>query len=149
MSFFDPLTNADFSSEGMTLEYCGQLCSGPGTFIYMGVSGTQCHCFANLLLAKQLSNGACNLKCPGDEAEICGGKGVLSVYTLENDVFKKSWPDCPSAYMQNLISPKNDGPSQILDPNGTPRECLFENVVEQSKPCPKGWIGKADENQCY
>ena len=28
-------------------------------------------------------------------------------------------------------------------------DCEFENVYDQSKKCPKGWIGKADKGSCY
>ena len=41
-----------------------------------------CFCFSQLH-SPLLSNRQCNVPCPGDNAQLCGGKGAISVYNLK------------------------------------------------------------------
>ena len=66
------------------------MCQGDTTssvFSFMGIEGSKCYCFNGISGAMLLSNRACNSQCPGDSAELCGGKGSLSIYQLVNDSF--------------------------------------------------------------
>ena len=70
--------------------------------------------------------------------------------------YKKTYTSCLYAYMKaGYISPKDSNPVKILESEtsgstmGTTIDCEFENLFEQTAKCPKGWAGKADDNQCY
>ena len=70
----------------------------------------------------------------------------------ENKIeYEQSFPNCLNAYMKaGFISPKDSNPVKILKPSKTSTlDCEFENLFEQTAKCPKGWAGKADDNQCY
>ena len=70
--------------------------------------------------------------------------------------YQQTYSSCLNAYMNaGSISPKNSNPVKILQTEtsesttGTTTDCEFENLFEQTAKCPKGWAGKADDNQCY
>ncbi len=87
-TFLPSGTNPSYDNELMTLEYCGQMCSDDsGTHAAFGVMQTSCYCLADVHGAMQLSNRACDFKCPGDEAQMCGGKGSLIIHMLKNESF--------------------------------------------------------------
>ena len=71
----------------MTLEYCGQICTGVEDSAFMGVSIDKCYCLDDISTAVTMSNKACGIRCPGDSAERCGGKGTLSIFGLKNETF--------------------------------------------------------------
>ena len=81
------ISPANYESESMSLDYCGQMCDGVDETIFMGVQETKCYCIDDLAGSLLLSNRACNTKCPGDSAELCGGKGALTIQQLKNDSF--------------------------------------------------------------
>ena len=76
-----------YEIESMSLDYCGQMCKGAHDSIFMGVQGTNCYCMNDITGSILLSNRACNTRCPGDAAELCGGKGSLSLHQLKNESF--------------------------------------------------------------
>ena len=43
----------------------------------------KCYCLADLHSAP-LSNRMCNFACPGNPSQLCGGRGVMSVFNLKN-----------------------------------------------------------------
>lgn len=77
----------DYNSEAMTIEYCGQMCQASGlSNKYMGLEKNHCFCLESLAPASYLlSNQHCHVKCPGDPAELCGGKGAVSLHQLNNE----------------------------------------------------------------
>ena len=81
------ISPANYESESMSLDYCGQMCDGVDETIFMGVQETKCYCINDLSGSLLLSNRACSTKCPGDSAELCGGKGTLTIQQLKNDSF--------------------------------------------------------------
>ena len=76
-----------YKIESMSIDYCGQMCKGAHDSIFMGVQGTNCYCMNEITGSLLLSNRACNTRCPGDAAELCGGKGSLSLHQLKNESF--------------------------------------------------------------
>ena len=76
-----------YKIESMSIDYCGQMCKGAHDSIFMGVQGTNCYCMNDITGSLLLSNRACNTRCPGDAAELCGGKGSLSLHQLKNESF--------------------------------------------------------------
>ena len=69
----------------MTIEMCAHQCETLEETDFMGIEVTKCFCFANLTGASPFTHSACNTKCPGDKAELCGGKGLMSVHKLVNE----------------------------------------------------------------
>ena len=64
--------------------------------------------------------------------------------------FAQTYSDCKDAYVKaGFISPKNSNPVKIPKSDDSTMDCEFENIYEQSKKCPKGWIGKAEDENCY
>ena len=52
---------------------------------FIGIEREKCFCLDDLFGGMLLSNRHCSSKCSGDAAELCGGKGALSIYKLHND----------------------------------------------------------------
>lgn len=74
----------------MTLAYCGQMCQqAPDSenIAFMGVEVTKCYCLQSIANAQLLNTKSCSTKCPGDSAQLCGGKGSLMIHQLKNDSF--------------------------------------------------------------
>ena len=72
-----------------TVEGCASYCFTNG-YSYMGVEfGIQCFCNnAGVINNAALStnpDAACNMGCPGNPAEICGGSGTLNIYHLASN----------------------------------------------------------------
>ena len=78
---------AMYEIEYMSLDYCGQMCQKVHDSNFMGVQDTKCYCIDYIYGSLLLSNRACSTKCPGDMAELCGGRGSLSIHQLKNDSF--------------------------------------------------------------
>ena len=67
--------------EGMTVDRCVKACSAGG----FGLAGLQygqvCTCGAQLLNgARLVDDKQCGIPCDGDESQVCGGEGRLTVY---------------------------------------------------------------------
>ena len=76
-----------YKIESMSIDYCGQMCKGAHDSLFMGVQSTNCYCMNEITGSLLLSNRACNTRCSGDAAELCGGKGALSLHQLKNESF--------------------------------------------------------------
>ncbi|KAI9669949.1 MAG: hypothetical protein M1831_006985 [Alyxoria varia] len=78
------LTGADNNKQGaQTVESCVAFCKGKG-FKYAGLEyKSECYCgnaVAKDRAPKEGVLGSCTQKCDGDEKQICGGSGALSLY---------------------------------------------------------------------
>lgn len=76
------LPNASGRSPRMTLEKCAAACE---TFAYFGVfNGVDCFCGEALRMdppsIPESSIAICNIPCPSDPSQKCGGSGSLSVW---------------------------------------------------------------------
>ena len=72
-----------------------QSCDSPSMltdYLYAGVQfGSHCFCGNSYGKYGQLPESRCNVTCPGDHSQICGGPGANSVYGLRrNSVYRKS-----------------------------------------------------------
>lgn len=79
--------NSTYTSLGsMTLELCSQICNGQKYF------GTQygSQCFCSNVLAVNTASTNCNMKCPGNLNQICGGSYALSLYKQPDTVIPSS-----------------------------------------------------------
>ena len=75
---------------GLSVDKCLAECEAKG-FIYGGVQGgTECFCGAKPSRAYQYNPNNCDVPCPGDNTETCGGGWGLELYQLVSDL-----PDCP------------------------------------------------------
>ena len=75
----------------------------------------------------------------------------FSKCAAENQLkYKQTYTNCLDAYTTSgFISPKSSNSVKIMLNDDSQADCEFENVYDQSKKCPKGWIGKANEGSCY
>ena len=74
------LTGAHFTDiESMTIQSCTAYCSKRGLGVAGIENGQGCYCGTKNLGVK-VPTSSCNLRCPGDAAQICGGASSLSVY---------------------------------------------------------------------
>ena len=64
--------------------------------------------------------------------------------------FEQTYSNCLDAYKTaGFISPKDHNPVKIITSGDSELSCDFGNLYEQSSKCPKGWTGKADDENCY
>ncbi|QIW99016.1 hypothetical protein AMS68_004534 [Peltaster fructicola] len=83
------LTSAMVTQNNMTWEVCAAFCDSQGGFQYYGLEyATQCYCGSTISSPGMLlnatstpSNSSCNVRCQGAETEICGGSGVMTIYS--------------------------------------------------------------------
>ena len=109
-----------YETETMSLDYCGQMCQGIYDSVFMGVQAKKCYCLNTISGSLLLSNRACKNKCPGDQAELCGGKGSLSIHQLKNDTFT----DVLSLVSGSFGGVKNE--VNVVLENGT--ECIENDI---------------------
>ncbi|THX42582.1 WSC-domain-containing protein [Aureobasidium pullulans] len=78
---------------GMTVEYCQTYCTKRG-YQYSGLeNGNQCYCDLAINPTAIIANQAnftkgCNIFCPGNRSEICGGAFYMSLYNNTDPAFK-------------------------------------------------------------
>ncbi|KAF7548063.1 hypothetical protein G7046_g8798 [Stylonectria norvegica] len=67
----------ELSSNDMTAELCGGSCAGSDAF---GLFSGDCYCGPSPANSTStlVSNDRCNLPCPGDDSESCGGNNLLA-----------------------------------------------------------------------
>ncbi|KAJ6452289.1 WSC domain-containing protein [Mycena sanguinolenta] len=69
----------------MTVESCISACQA-GNFSYAGLEySSECWC-GNTHPSAPADKGSCNMACPGNKTEICGGKYALNVFQTQPDV---------------------------------------------------------------
>jgi len=75
----------------LTIDKCLETCESRG-FTYGGVQGgLECFCGNSLSRAYQYNSNNCDVPCPGDRSETCGGGWGLDLYQLVSDI-----PECPA-----------------------------------------------------
>ncbi|TRY71799.1 hypothetical protein TCAL_10551, partial [Tigriopus californicus] len=77
---------ASMVSPHMTINFCVEFCMGQsvsGAAPLIGLQGQRCACLKTALGAK-FSTGMCDLRCPGNPSQVCGGRGTFSVFNLLN-----------------------------------------------------------------
>ncbi|KAL1876996.1 hypothetical protein Daus18300_002605 [Diaporthe australafricana] len=71
---------------GMTLDMCTSYCATNGKYKYAGVeNGNECFCGNKMTPGAKNANDldcsmTCDIPCPGNDKQICGGNGVITVY---------------------------------------------------------------------
>ncbi|GAD96236.1 WSC domain protein [Paecilomyces variotii No. 5] len=75
--------NTSENVSGGTVEACQSTCESQG-FTLAGIEfGTQCFCGTAIMNgAAEIDSSNCNIACPQDSSEICGGSNALSLYTI-------------------------------------------------------------------
>ncbi|KEQ91797.1 hypothetical protein AUEXF2481DRAFT_50439, partial [Aureobasidium subglaciale EXF-2481] len=70
--------------KNMTLENCAAFCNG---YKYFGVEySAECYCGSSFGPGSAIApDDSCSMLCSGNQQELCGGPGALSVYTLNAD----------------------------------------------------------------
>ena len=92
----------------MTVGFCSTVCLRVSKTVH-GVEGENCFCFDNMKNAPPLTNRHCRTKCPGDNSQICGGPGAISVTKTT---------DYSVVEVLALFGGKNDPTFEILYKNG-------------------------------
>jgi glucan endo-1,3-alpha-glucosidase len=116
---------------GLTVDKCLAECESKG-FIYGGVQGgTECFCGAKPSRAYQYNPNNCDVPCPGDNTETCGGGWGLELFQLVSDL-----PDCPvsaTATLGGVLLPT--GGSNGIITAGAPAKVttLFSSTVDASE----------------
>ncbi|KFZ02255.1 hypothetical protein V500_00331 [Pseudogymnoascus sp. VKM F-4518 (FW-2643)] len=75
--------SVSYNVAGNTVEKCQDTCAAAG-YKYAGVEyGTQCYC-DNAIMNNAVPAAAagCNMPCPGNGAELCGGSNVMNLYSV-------------------------------------------------------------------
>lgn len=83
------LTAASLVQNNMTWEVCAAFCASQGGYQYYGLEyATQCYCGNTISSPGTLlnatsnpPNSSCNVRCQGAQPEICGGSGVMTIYS--------------------------------------------------------------------
>jgi hypothetical protein len=78
------LTHQQPDSSTNTLESCVQTCAGLGYKVAGAEFGTQCFCDNYVYNGGALApnQADCNVRCPGNPAEFCGGPGRVTLYSI-------------------------------------------------------------------
>ena len=67
--------------EPITSSGCANFCNANGYKIAGTENSGQCFCGNELVSSTQQASSACNMACAGDQTQICGGSGTLSVFS--------------------------------------------------------------------
>jgi len=77
------LTGDSLANDNMTLQVCGDYCTGKGFSMFGVEYGRECYCgnsFSNGGSADLIS-GQCNMPCAGNSAQLCGGPNAINLYS--------------------------------------------------------------------
>lgn len=119
-----PPGHSFYESELMTIDYCGHMCQDADiTHAFMGIEQTKCYCLSSIADGQRLSNRACSTKCAGDPAQLCGGKGALSIHQLANETFTDVLGVAGKADKNG-----NDNPVHIIQEDGN--ECTSHGIPD-------------------
>ncbi|XP_069121597.1 uncharacterized protein [Argopecten irradians] len=123
--------------ENMDLTLCKQTCMGNVSMDGVAlVQRTACYCTELPIPTAATTSASCNVTCPGNSLQVCGGDDVVNAYSLEySDVAQ----NCSSLYKAGVW---RKGTYLI---GNTTQEC-GETMIDDTL-CPKGWFGK--HGACY
>ncbi|KAK6970192.1 macrophage mannose receptor 1, partial [Biomphalaria glabrata] len=128
------------SYNSMSLTVCRQICQVNATNHAL-ISAKDCICYDpvgvnfNLMTFFNTSTSAqCDLPCPGNELQKCGGTNNFRQYTIDQDVAES----CEDLY-NNFVHLPN---TYLI--NGSEQFCGIDDL---SSSCPLGFIAK--QNKCY
>ncbi|KAK1982065.1 WSC domain-containing protein [Colletotrichum cereale] len=82
-----PTFNLSLTDELMTIELCVRTCTS-GNRLYSGIFDTRCYCSDAVEAPSilQVSENQCNILCPGNRAERCGGRAGLAKRQIPDNV---------------------------------------------------------------
>ena len=78
-----PLTDVSSETDQMTIIRCLTICRSTGN-TFAGVQGKKCTCGDDISSGNKQGNSGCNVVCPGDASETCGGSATASIYRSES-----------------------------------------------------------------
>ncbi|KAI9684287.1 MAG: hypothetical protein M1822_005760 [Bathelium mastoideum] len=118
------LANASTATTNMTLETCASFCTTGGN--YYGLYGVEysgeCYCGNALLGGSTLlpaSDTSCNLRCNGNDTEVCGGSARLSVYNNTAYVAPRVVNNVGKYVTKGCLTDPNNGNGRALAGNST------------------------------
>ncbi|GIZ48665.1 hypothetical protein CKM354_001171600 [Cercospora kikuchii] len=139
------------TNANMTNELCQKTCQG---YQYFATEyANECFCGRTLHTdSRPATDNRCNMKCAGDNSQICGGPDGLTLYTLLNS--DSSSPSSPivvpssNGYIaQGCFSEKSQGralPEMFLTSNMTIPACAAEAKRQNST-----WFGLEYADECF
>ena len=117
------LANASLVANNMTVETCGAYCTSTNYYGLYGLEySSECYCGNSLLNGGSYlpaSDTSCNLRCSGNDAEVCGGSGRLSVYNNTAYVAPHVVNNVGKYVTKGCVTDPNNGKGRALAGNST------------------------------
>ncbi|PMB71164.1 Endo-1,3(4)-beta-glucanase [Beauveria bassiana] len=95
-------------SPDMNLNKCTVLCNGKK---YAGVFETACYCASELDADTRVSTDACDMPCPGDSTQLCGGRAKPRGNSIDGSIGAKANVTLPqtTAFISGVAMPISTG----------------------------------------
>jgi len=77
------LIHHKYSVDFMTVEKCQDICTSGYFKVYGVEDGSDCYCGHSVHPYIRLSDLECNIPCPGNASEYCGGASAMNIYKVE------------------------------------------------------------------
>ncbi|KAL9074517.1 MAG: hypothetical protein Q9157_004376 [Trypethelium eluteriae] len=117
------LANASFSASNMTIETCATFCTVTNYYGLYGLEYSgECYCGDALLNGGAYlpaSDTSCDLRCNGNDVEVCGGTGRLSVYSNTAYVAPHIVNNVGKYVTKGCLTDPNNGKGRALAGNRT------------------------------
>jgi WSC domain len=118
------------TSGSNSIEQCTSECLAGG-FLFAGLHTTDCYCAGSIDAGTcaEKANGVCNLPCPGNSLETCGGNAISNSLL---DVYECNKPTPTSSSSSSTSEPTSD-PSSDPDPAPVPRGLDADMEIAQPR----------------
>jgi hypothetical protein len=120
------------SSGKMNVELCTSECVASGS-AFSGLYNGDCYCASSIESCEESESGKCDLPCPGNASESCGGtiKGGKKPHKLF-DVYECSVPTSTTATSDGTTSTTSATPDPSSDPDPEPEKRSLQADMELS-----------------
>ncbi|KAI5199776.1 hypothetical protein E4T39_06075 [Aureobasidium subglaciale] len=120
--------------KNMTLENCAAFCNG---YKYFGVEySAECYCGSSFGPGSAIApDSTCSMLCSGNQQELCGGPGALSVYTLNSDAPVSTITQGSGSTSTSTVPSASGLPSSSLCPATNGKNLADSNNVTYTIAC--------------
>ncbi|KAI5236520.1 hypothetical protein E4T42_09446 [Aureobasidium subglaciale] len=120
--------------KNMTLENCAAFCNG---YKYFGVEySAECYCGSSFGPGSAIApDDSCSMLCSGNQQELCGGPGALSVYTLNADAPVSTITQGSGSAPTSTVPSASGLPSSSLCPATNGQNVADSNNVTYTVAC--------------
>ncbi|KAI9714898.1 MAG: hypothetical protein M1820_000187 [Bogoriella megaspora] len=134
------LANASTTADNMTLESCATFCTVTNNYALYGTEySSECFCGNTLLNGGKIlpsSDTSCNDRCSGNNTEVCGGSGTLSLYNNTAYVAPSIVDHVGKYVTKGCLTDPNNGKGRALAAASTRSDSITVEV------CVKFCLGK-------